>query len=1038
MLERSIFQLMELFPRGTTDGQLLWRLRSSGLRNDASSVLAALTALSNRGEIRRVGDRWFAVDRATCGKAATPPVALPNLAPRVADEPLRAIRLSLSPLAAPGPDGTDGHAVRSLPAWQPLLRYYAATQRQDPRGSVERFADQHCVGWQIFDCAGAWWGDVRLSTPADQLPARLREALAMTGRTGVASVGWPIAVVRGADGTSFLPALLLPVTWELAPDTLSVTVQRVPPAINPAWMRQIRRRTAWTEDSLSKYLLGDEAEADLGTITPRLSHALASIGGSNLRPADLAPELAVAGEGLRNAAALFLPDETAFTRQTARDLETLADWPEPTRQRTALAALLEGGTLDAPDPITPVSPVALSETQRSAAASALGRRITAIQGPPGTGKSQTIVALIASAIVAGKSVIFVSRNHRALDEVEERVGRLLPGVPLVTRGRDAEGTRDSSLADALVAIAQCGTLGAEEQRRAKAARSSLLAEAATAARLRAEAAAREKLDLELSDLVERAARSDGPSPVSERARRSLAARLLAALGGLFRRRDREASLGDSPAFVDDRIRRLRRQLAETPPAAEPRDPEALPRLATVAAAALLPDPPTHEYLAYLKSELEFLPGGLKPHAIPAEDAPTILGLRPVWAISSLSVPGRIPLVPGLFDIAIFDEASQCDIASALPVLARVRRAIVVGDPQQLRFIPGLGRAQEHALMDSVGLPKQGRSAIAQSVNSLFDFTARRAGPGGTHLLTDQFRSAPDIVAYVSDAFYGGRLVARRSDEDLGGPRDYRPGLHWENVQGQTGREDGGNVNRAEAEAVVARLAALAADAGFDGSVGVISPFNAQVGLIRRRAEETLTAAERDRLDLHVGTVDRWQGGEADVIFFSLVTASGAPSTARTFLSRERRRINVAISRARAVAVVVGDLAWARGCGIAHIAELADRATRPPGWPQRGFDSLWERRMHEALRRRGIAAHPQYQVGSRSLDFAIFEGGAKLDLEVDGRAWHADASGGRKTADRMRDKELMAKGWTVRRFWVHELDADMEECLDIIERDLGRR
>ncbi len=50
MLERAISGLMELFPRGSTDGQLLWRLRSSGLRNDASSVLAALTALSARGE----------------------------------------------------------------------------------------------------------------------------------------------------------------------------------------------------------------------------------------------------------------------------------------------------------------------------------------------------------------------------------------------------------------------------------------------------------------------------------------------------------------------------------------------------------------------------------------------------------------------------------------------------------------------------------------------------------------------------------------------------------------------------------------------------------------------------------------------------------------------------------------------------------------------------------------------------------------------------------------------------------------------------
>ena len=74
MLERAISRLMELFPRGTTDAQLLWRLRSSGLRNDASSVLAALGALADRGKIRRVGDRWFAADRATRPQGTVPPV----------------------------------------------------------------------------------------------------------------------------------------------------------------------------------------------------------------------------------------------------------------------------------------------------------------------------------------------------------------------------------------------------------------------------------------------------------------------------------------------------------------------------------------------------------------------------------------------------------------------------------------------------------------------------------------------------------------------------------------------------------------------------------------------------------------------------------------------------------------------------------------------------------------------------------------------------------------------------------------------------
>lgn len=132
--------------------------------------------------------------------------------------------------------------------------------------------------------------------------------------------------VQRPEGTSFLPALLLPVTWELASDTLTVTVQEVPPAINPAWSRQVCRRTAWTEATLSTYLLGEERDAEFGEIAPRLAHALASLGGSCLRPAELVAEVGCMGEGIRNAAGLFLPDDSAFTRQTARDLDTLATW----------------------------------------------------------------------------------------------------------------------------------------------------------------------------------------------------------------------------------------------------------------------------------------------------------------------------------------------------------------------------------------------------------------------------------------------------------------------------------------------------------------------------------------------------------------------------------------------------------------------------------------------------------------------------------------------------------------------------------------
>ena len=446
--------------------------------------------------------------------------------------------------------------------------------------------------------------------------------------------------------------------------------------------------------------------------------------------------------------------------------------------------------------------------------------------------------------------------------------------------------------------------------------------------------------------------------------------------------------------------------------------------------------PAWRHLTQRVKELEF--GQLNSaRKLSSDDARSAIQLRPVWAISTLSVPSRMPLVSGLFDYVIFDEASQCDIASALPLFARARQAVVVGDPMQLRFIPSLGNAAEHSLMTAAGLPKAGRAAIAQSINSLFDFAERRPA-ARRFFLKDQFRSAPGIVGYLNEEFYTRQgLEGRRSDDSFHPPLDYKPGLAWVDVRGQVTREDGGNVNAAEAEKIAALLRQLVEQDTFEGSVGVLSPFNAQIARIERAVRAKLNAADRARLGLRIATIDRFQGGEADVILFSMVAAPNAPYSTINFLKQERRRLNVAVSRARALCLVVGDLNYAQRCGIRHIERLAHRAVTPWSPPRPPFDSAWERRLDNAMRGRGLDPIPQYPVGTRYLDFALDPEGRKLDIEVDGRRWHTDPDGNRKSADRMRDIELQGRGWTVLRFWVHQLSDDMEKCLDRIERELSR-
>jgi very-short-patch-repair endonuclease len=277
-------------------------------------------------------------------------------------------------------------------------------------------------------------------------------------------------------------------------------------------------------------------------------------------------------------------------------------------------------------------------------------------------------------------------------------------------------------------------------------------------------------------------------------------------------------------------------------------------------------------------------------------------------------------------------------------------------------------------------------------------------------------------------------VAAQDNRRTRWPEGYRPGLAWHDVRGRATREDGGNVNHDEADAILGLLIGMVRERQFSGSIAIISPFNAQVGLLQRRIRDALSEAELS--EVRISTIDRAQGSEADVVLFSTVVAAGVHPGALTFYERERRRLNVAISRARALCLVVGDRAYARASRVGPLAFLADAVERRQR-PRDDFDSEWERRLHAALKRRGVDSIPQYPVGSRSLDLAIDPDGRKLDVEVDGRRWHTDTDGNRKLADRLRDQELTARGWKVRRFWVHELAADMEKCVDIVERDLGR-
>ena len=235
-----------------------------------------------------------------------------------------------------------------------------------------------------------------------------------------------------------------------------------------------------------------------------------------------------------------------------------------------------------------------------------------------------------------------------------------------------------------------------------------------------------------------------------------------------------------------------------------------------------------------------------------------------------------------FGLAVVDEATQALEPAAYLALLKSDRAVLAGDHLQL--------------------PPTVLSAAAQAGGlgiSLFERLAEAAGGAARVTLAEQHRMHARIMAFPSEALYGGRLrahpaVAARAIDDA--PLEWIDtagrGFEEEVPEGSDSRQNPGEADLAAAE--VERLLALGVA---PAEVAVISPYDAQVQRLRQ-----VLAAEVEQ-GLEVDTVDGFQGREKEAVVVSLVRSNEAGEVG--FLA-DVRRMNVALTRARSKLVVVGD------------------------------------------------------------------------------------------------------------------------------------
>ena len=101
-------------------------------------------------------------------------------------------------------------------------------------------------------------------------------------------------------------------------------------------------------------------------------------------------------------------------------------------------------------------------------------------------------------------------------------------------------------------------------------------------------------------------------------------------------------------------------------------------------------------------------------------------------------------------------------------------------------------------------------------------------------------------------------------------------------------------------------------------------------------------------------------------------------------------------------------------------------------PSDPFESPWEKKLYLALKEAGIDSVPQYPLIGRRLDLAVVTDNIKIDIEIDGVHYHTKSDGSRKMDDYYRDLQVGSVGWIVKRFWVYELQDDMQSCVQQIK------
>jgi hypothetical protein len=662
------------------------------------------------------------------------------------------------------------------------------------------------------------------------------------------------------------------------------------------------------------------------------------------------------------------------------------------------------------------TPFTLSTAQRTVVARSRRDPLTVATGLPGSGKTTTAAAVAADAVSRGASVLLVAGSAAAADRLEATLGAQPAPRPL-RFGRSA----GSRAVDRAVGggIPNGEVRGAEHRLAEARARQSML-EATVANRLEREetarAAARWDLVVEHLDAV---------------APRALHGADPGRLAGLLRRAQGTEDAGRwrrwRARWAEARLRTIVRAAADTPlsevalavQAAQERrvasdlraaggtvlvrvwaelaaaDDE-VRRAAGALAAARSDSEVRHRRGRGAAAEVEALLTARRHRRrqlLTRVDHAALLAVVPLWLGTVDEADDILPVVPALFDLVVIDDAHDVDQVAAAGALLRGKRAVVIGDPRQVRRTCEVGEDDLRQALDEHGLAGQASRLDVRRASAL-DVAS---GVAGAVWLDEHYRSGPHLVAFPSQRFYDGRVAVttRQPANDGEVAVDVTYVAVVPGIGDPVEREVAAAVDRVEHLSVLE-----------ESDIAVTSPIPEVADRLARALAERYDLDDVARLGLRVGPVPAFRATAADHVVLVLgLDPAGPPAVRRAV--EEPDSFNLMITRARRRLAVVTALdppsvTTPAGLVDAFLAH-ARRPLAVPAEPTPPSD--WVAALADELRAHGLDAQVGYQVGRWSVDLCAGKDGEAVAVETgvhpDGPEAHIE-----------RHRALARTGWRV--------------------------